>query len=501
MAEAKTKSLKKTSKRRRKLFAPLQLELPEDCGLQHIELFSELSAQLKSLAESGTFDDNPRWQQRREFLIKQILAGEKPSHFLQGPGDIRLMIRLWREKPEFLQHLPLDKALLNILRQQLDPPSRLLFWQLIQLYFEVWDQLPAHQALASWLSDLCQSLPPRRSESAELQIYRQQSEILFTPDPGAAFIQATQALQADVLPLLKRWHVPETGRFAQHIKRLYYLQPLEALQVEDVGKTLHLFQVLQQDAVKNSMMEEQLLLGHHAAKILMDKVLDNGLALPENWRHTILGILGDPRVPRAAPRFQTWWGRLDNKYTAAMRNWLSQLDLKLFLNILEDVAHTHNRADLLRMFPARKRFLEGLQAQGLIVESRLLLGKQAENYIRTQFDQRDLTGLAQLGSSATSLIYLNLQGVHLLEGTHSFQLRIYQDMPIEGLQNYEASHFSLAAIRKQNAQASVKHSHSPLPRWQHSLIQRLGEPPFNLYIDPGKVLSRADYLKYMEHFV
>jgi len=487
---------KSPKKRRRKLFEPLKLQLPDDIGLENIDIFNDLQAQLAQLADGGNAD-NPRSQQRKRDILQAIQNGKKVPLFLQTSSDLRLCLSLWRENSEFFRLAPFNSEVLKSLKQTLKHPSRLQLWQLIQLYLETYEHLPSRRGLATFLQQKLQSLPERAQESQEMQGYRQHAADLFASDGVKSLVMAAQREQQGLVELSKAWHVPEQSNFAQQARALYYLKPLENLKL---GEEHPVLEEIQQEQVKSTSMSDELLLGHHAAKLLMDKVLAAQADLPENWRHRILAMLDDPRVPRSSPSFQMWWGRLDRKYVNAMRTWLSKLDLRLFLNILEEVARTHDRKDMLRMYPARKRFLEGLHAQGLITESRLLLGKQAEAYVREEFDDRDLSGFGKLGSADASLIYLNLQGVHLLEGTHSFQVRIYQELPIEGLADYELEKFSVATIRKYTADLNVKHSHSPVPRWQHKLIESLAQAPFNLYIDPTKVLSQKDFLVYVETF-
>lgn len=484
------------SKKRRKLFEPLKLQLADDTGLANIECFADLQAQLAQLADGGNAD-NRRSQQRQQAILQAIQNGEKIQSFLQTPSDLRWCLSLWRTSSVFFRLAPFNSEVLKSLKQSLKNPSRLQLWQLIQLYLEHYNTLPSHRGLATFLQEKLQNLPERPHESQEMHSYRQHAAYLFASDGIQSLISHAQHAPQSLVELCKAWHVPEQSLFAQQARVGYYLKPLENL---TVGDDHALLDEIQQEAVKSTSMSDELLLGHHAAKLLMDKVLAAQADLPENWRHRILAILDDPRVPRSSPSFQRWWGRLDRKYVNAMRTWLSKLDLRLFLNILEEVARTHNRKDMLRMYPARKRFLEGLHAQGLITESRLLLGKQAENYVREQFDKRDLSGFGKLGSADASLIYLNLQGIHFLEGTHSFQVRVYQDLPIEGLADYEVDKFSMATIRKYPADVTVKHAHSPVPRWQHRLIESLGQAPFKLYIDPTKVLSQKDFLVYVEKF-
>jgi len=486
--------------KRRALFSPLRLHLPESVGLEGIAVFAELSAQLANLAQSGSTAGNSRWQTRKTLILAQVKSSADLTAWMREPADLRLLLSLWRDNTVFFQTAPPDAAFMQRLQRDWPQPSRLLLWQLIQLYLERYDSLDSAALLATYLQHTLAGLGARPHESQDLKIYRQQAATLFGKEGPGALLRAArrnEALAHGLSAALKAWAVPELSRYAQACKRRYYLAPLAELAL---GAASPLFAELSDERVKSAPLEDELLVGHHAACLLMDKVLAAKADLPENWRQLILNLMGDPRVPRSSPSFQAWWGRVDARYASAMRTWLSKLDLKLFLNILEEVARSHDRTDLLRMFPARKRLLEGLHAQGLIRESRLLLGKQAEKYIRAHFEAGDLPSFGQLSSSDASVIYLNLQGIHLLEGTHFFQMRLYQDLPILGLADYETDKFSLAEMRKYPADVTIKHSHSPLPRWQHELIATLGAAPFNLAIDPQQVLSKTDYRAYVAAF-
>lgn len=476
---------------RRKLFQPLRLHLDEDTGLAGVELFSELAAQLGKLARTGVSAGDSRMAQLKRDLLAHVSDGGPLQLALRDTASARAALALWRENEAFHRHAPLNKAHFRLLREQFNPPSRIVLWQLSQLYLERYDSLPALDELSAYLRQSFNDLPPRQGESREIHAYREQSAWLFAAQAPEQL--AKRARRQPLPSLLRRYALPVSGRFAEWAKQARYLHPLAKLKP---GADHALFAELRDATVSGLPMEDGLLLGHQVAKLLMDKIISAKVELPDNWRYLLLDIMGDPRVPRAAPSFQTWWGRLEPRYVQAMRAWLSSLDLKLFLNILEEVARSNQRSDLLRMYPARKRFLEGLQQQGLISSSRLLLGKQAENYVRDNFDARDMSALGSLGSAATSLIYLNLGGIHFLEGTHAFQVRLYQEAPFPGLVDYEESRFSLASIRKRPATASVKHSHSPLPRWQHTLIQTLAAPPFRLRVEPRRVLSAEDYANY-----
>lgn len=482
--------------KRRRLFQPLRLNLPENTGLEGVEVFAGLNSQLESFVREGG-PLNSRLQARLSAWRKHLENGGAASGMLKEAGDVRLLLGLWRESPEFLRLAPPDKNLLQRIQILLPRPSRIFLWQFSQLYLEYYQQLPAHKELAAWLRQAFAELPESKNETPEIRAYREFHQALFSKDGAAALLKYTERQKQTLYRSAQQWRLPEASRFYHHARQRYYLEPLEKLRF---GRDHHLFAELYEEPVKRGIMPDGLLLGHHVCRLLMDKALAAEGVLPENWRRLILGIMGDPRVPRSAPAFQTWWGRLEKRYVEAMRIWLSHLDLKLFLNILEEVARSHNKQDLLRMFPARKRFLEGLQEQGLIKQSRLLLGSRAENYIRQNFSPEALPEFASVGNADTSLIYLNLGGAHLLEGTHTFQARLYHVLPVPGLADYESRKFSLATLRKYPADHTIRHNHSKKPRWQHDLMKQLGKAPFNLRIDPQNVLSKEDYAYYREFF-
>lgn len=481
--------------KRRKLFDPLRLHLPASCGLDGIDVFAELGAELEALSRPGA-QLNSRLAARREEIIKRLKNGAGLEGVLESAADLRVVLALWQENGEFLRRAPLDKHFTARLSEFLPAPSRLFLWQLTQLYLVYYDKLPAYRELAAWLDKAFAVLPSRSGETQEIKAYRAQRRGLFGKDGPAALLKYCKRKQTPLHAAAQDWALPEAARFSVTARRRYYLEPLPA-----AADDAPLFEELRLPEVKESVMEDGLLLGHHACRTLMDAALESGEDLAEARLRFLLDLMGDPRVPRSAPQYQQWWGRLEKKYLDAVRVWLSRLDLKLFLNILEEVARNRDHKDLLRMYPARKRFLEGLQEQGLIKQARLLLGRQAEKYIREHFDAHELPEFATLGAGDISLIYLNLGNAHLLEGTHTFQARLYHILPIPGLADYEADSFNLSVLRKYPADDTIRHRPVQAPRWQHDLIETLALPPFNLQIEVRRVLSAQDYRKYVEVFV
>ncbi|MEI8647018.1 EH signature domain-containing protein [Paraglaciecola sp. Hal342] len=93
-------------------------------------------------------------------------------------------------------------------------------------------------------------------------------------------------------------------------------------------------------------------------RILIDRAPKQGV--DESWQNAVIAIAGDPRVPKSHPRYMKWWSQLTNAQSKKVQGWLSKLDLKLFLEALEDYSKSSRDDDMIRMFPSRKHFLEGM---------------------------------------------------------------------------------------------------------------------------------------------
>lgn len=76
------------------------------------------------------------------------------------------------------------------------------------------------------------------------------------------------------------------------------------------------------------------LVGHVALRILIDRAPSKNVH--DSWRDAVIAIAGDPRVPRSHARYIKWWSQLTSQQIKKVQGWLSKLDLKLFLEALEE---------------------------------------------------------------------------------------------------------------------------------------------------------------------
>ena len=209
----------------------------------------------------------------------------------------------------------------------------------------------------------------------------------------------------------------------------------------------------------------------------------------------MLRIAGDPRVPESSLNYQKWWAVLGSERVRSMKGWLSRVDLKLFLEILDDYGKSSGKRDMQRMFPSRKRFLDGLIEQGLVAHSRLFLSAEAERFLKRNFAAEDLPDYATVSGSQTTTIYLQVGHLHMIEGSHSFAMRLSSDIPeIPEILNYETRKFShnKLTIMRDEVERII---HTPYRFWQHNAIQYMRNR--GIYLDVEKLFSKRDYRDYI----
>ncbi|MBI9113238.1 EH signature domain-containing protein [Maridesulfovibrio ferrireducens] len=253
------------------------------------------------------------------------------------------------------------------------------------------------------------------------------------------------------------------------------------------------------------------MLGHQVLQILIDKGMKGGERLPENWLEVVLSIAQDPRVPTGNSSFRKWWSVMGPQRTDWIRNQLSSLDLKVFLDVLEDYAESSGKDDIKRMFPARKKFLEGLFDLKMVVNSRLFLGGEAVSFLKRSYNDKSLPHYAKQSDSDKAIIYLNLGNLHMIEGTHSFPLIMMDDLPpSSNVMSYEHDWFSKDDLNRRllvaHDELRVKKTsmlpndyirHYPNLTWQHKALMAMKK--YGVHVNPGNVLTRLDHNDFIKN--
>lgn len=387
------------------------------------------------------------------------------------------------------------------------PLSLLSLNQLLSAYFVRFDQLASGVDLDYLRRFIIEQLARRNAGSlSSLAAIHKASELLFAVNgpKRVADVAVQEGRDLDeIVGALGLRQYSSGGRYVFLVRNCYYVQLLESI---EVGSPHPVLAELSKQSVYESRFDDNRLIGHLAIEVLIDR--SRGSVLSDAWRTVILNIAGDPRAPSTSPKFQRWWSLLGEARISLMRGWLSRFDLSLFLQVLEQSARDGNAEDIERMFPPRKNFLEGLLKEGLITNSRLFLSSYAENYLRRRYKASDLPDYARVTSSQTSMIYVTIADrIHLLEGSHSFPVKLFDRLPSDSVLKNPAvrvvSDENLRTgelgkyIRSFGGSQFLSQNHYPL-LWQHEVLRYLLRQ--GIQIDPAKVLSPADYRQYKYRF-
>ncbi len=476
----------------------LQFELPEYVGKPNVERYLGMIERLERLAhKAGT--GAASFRRRMQQLQVLLDMGKRANEIVQFPKDIRVLVSLWQEEDTVIEHSPIDQATLNHFAMLRPRQSLLVLFALSQLFFARFDEAGDIKAFAAFLRSQFR-LNADRKLSQTLARLAEHAENLFAIE-GPAWV--ARYARRGGLPLAAAavslgLPLEREGRFFTQCKNMYYLDTLEELQVGQDHEVLH--ELVQKD-VYESAYEGGWLLGHKVIQILVDKASGHK-EMPDNWLRIILTIAGDPRVSTRMPNYVRWWALLGEKYIKRVRQWLSKMDLVLFLKILEDYALHSGDIEMQRMFPARRRFLEGIYEKGLVRDSRLFLSRQAQRYLKHNYRESDIPAYSRVNDASRSVIYLNIDGRYVVEGTHNFSLWVYQQLPPGNpIEDYEQNVIDIRDLGvglQEQYQAkfgrkdvtNIRH----VSGWQHRAITALRE--LGTYVNPSDILTSEDYRRY-----
>lgn len=480
----------------------LQFELPEHIGRPNVEHYRAMTERLEGLAhKAGT--GSASFRQRMQDFHALLRRRRRVTDIVQSPRDIRVLVAVWQAHGDIMARSPVDQATLDHLAALRPRQSLLVLFALSQLFFDRFDAVGDLAAFAAFLRTQFR-LNAKRKLSHTLARLAQHARGLFSVEGPAWVVRYARkgGLPLDAAAASLGLPMEREGRFFTQCKNIYYVNTLQELQVGQDHAVLH---ELVQPHTYESAYEGGWLLGHKVLQIMIDKAAGRA-EMPESWLRVILTIAGDPRVSTRMTHYVRWWAMLGEKYVKLVRQWLSKMDLDLFLEILWDYSQNSGKLDIQRMFPARKRFLEGVYGKGLIKGSRLFLNRQAEMYITRHYQKTDIPSFSRVQGGSCSIIYLNIGGIHVIEGTHNFALRISPELlpknPVENYENDTVYFHSLTACFERPYQLKFGNTNSmKIPHhgaWQHKVIAALKALGTN--INPEDVLSAEDYRMYRRSY-
>jgi len=455
------------------------------------DAFERMLAVLRGMASSGRFDGLP------ELLRRRITA--------------RALSWLWLNDEVIGSRLLNTRLLAALLDAQQPRLTRMTLQQLAQLYFRRFDRLDEKEGVRELLErSLLQQLdlmPPSKIQTSRadplVTLKREGHWLLSLDGPrhlAERVRQGGRELGETFMEL--GLHGFDDGRYGDICRAHFYLETLRNL---PPGESDPVLDELLKPAVAKAPFEGTQRVGHVALEILIDRA---GQEPGEVWQNFILNLAGDPRISSTNERFVEWWRPLGEERIQKVRGWLSKEDLRLFLQAVEQYGLETANTEMQRMFPARKRFLEGLFKLKLIRNTRLLLGGKAQQSVKRILGKDVKTSFARMDGPMNdkAVIYLDCGDFHLVEGSHSFKIWVYLAAPGEALRTYERNTFSHYDLTT-TVPGTYKKLYPGLPydafvhtphAWQNKVLTFLAEN--GIALDVEQLLSAEDYRLQLRKF-
>ena len=490
-------------------FTDLKFHLPEWRDID-FRIIQEATKKVVTTG-GGAGKGSDAFQAACKRLLGIVLRGDQHQLIeeINRSIDVRAFTYLLYASDKFAASISLTQELLAQLLVPRYPLSKLSLVQLVRAYFVHFDKLVE----AEQLPILCDFIRAQlahidtKIESSDVVRFAKLTGICYSPTGPSNLVSYANNNEMDFDTVIDRCGLRSfsDGRFLTLCRFQYYLETLKKI---PVGSDDPVLSEVVKPEVANAPFSNDQQLGHAILEILIDR--SAGRPISQSWQSAILSIAGDPRVPKTSRNFQQWWVLLGEKRIGLMRGWLSRLDLKLFLQLLEQSAKDGSVSEMERMFESRKIFMEGLDDQGLIFNSRLFLSAHAEAYLLAHFKKDELPEYARVSSPQTSMIYLNITGkVHMIEGSHSFKLKLFDTLPsVPAVLRYEINRFEdtdfrTSIIWRYNSEIGDPDGYRDLTHdihlnWQYKAIKFLSRN--GVSVDVSKMISPKRYREFKEKF-
>lgn len=292
--------------------------------------------------------------------------------------------------------------------------------QATQLFFELFDLLPALRVLCS---RILESYETSDSHASSLTaVWHQKRATIFATD-GPQKV-ALAAREGETLgELMERFAVRKEGRFSARVKECFFLTRLQTV---ELGQGQEILQQL--EAMRTAPYQAGVPLGAAALRIMTRRVLESRGEWKGDWPDWILRLGCDPALPPTGEQFGKWWGcwnptraELDCAQRAVNRQ-----TLEYFIQFLEVSLSGTTGYD---QFEARAGFLRWLDDTRKILRFKLMLHPQAFQALpRAYQQQRHRVAKIEGAAQGTSVIVMEcIDGLWIVEGTHSFAIRVFRN--------------------------------------------------------------------------
>ncbi|SGZ02147.1 EH signature domain-containing protein [Moritella viscosa] len=470
----------------------LSVNIPSSPFGNNLKKLSNCISELKKITKRAGMDSD-KFKHSWERIIHAAKNNQQIEKVLNSKIDVRALG--FALASEFKSKIEVTPSLLKKVDQITDIPSTIFTEYLFQYYLSEYNRINHLSDVSKWL------VSARRKRNLN-EWY--DNSLISTSGPKWVtdlaiskkkdFDQVISELQLDQF---------QSGQYMELAQRIYYVEQLKIIPVNQPNELLI---EVQKPEVYSSKFNEVDLLGHQILNILIDKAPAQNIH--ESWLNVIMAIAGDPRIPKSHPRYIKWWNNIPKHLISKVQGWLSRLDLKLFLEALEDFSNSSSDPEMKRMYPSRKRFLEGLYDKKLIVNTRLYMSRKMSSYLKNNYKAEHLPNFSTISDGDKSIIYVDLGSAHLVEGSHSCYLWIYKSLdPSATIYNYAKTKESYSGLtsalnylmeqRGHGVRARITHNPSNFS-WQRNAVESLNE--LGCSISMKNVLTDLDYRVYVRRF-
>lgn len=468
----------------------LHFILPEAPFGQNKDKLTVLASGLKKLEKkAGTSNDKFKVSWAKVYLA--IDSGKPLERSIENKTDIRALALALSSKQR--EKVRINNIVLSkISTISLSKPNNLIIESIFQYFLNEYSQIKSLEDVSGWL------VSSRKLRKLE-QWYDEYLISSFGPKWLAEYAIKNNKDFDQLLCELGLGQY-QSGQFMESALRIYYVEQLKSI---PINKPHELLVEVQKPAVYRSKFDETELLGHQVLKILIEKAPSHDIH--HSWLDVILAIAGDPRIPKSHQRYTTWWSHIPPRLISKVRGWLSGLDLKLFLEALEDFSNASSDPEMKRMYPSRKHFLEGLYVNKLIQNTRLYMSRQMAYFLKRNYKPEHLPDFSIVADGDKSIIYVNLGNAHLIEGSHSCYLWIYKFLdPSATVFDYAKTQETYRGLtsgldwkmgeKGYGSSANITHNPSNFS-WQRKAIETLKE--LRVAVTMKDVLTNEDYRTYV----
>jgi len=428
----------------------LRFNLPEKPFGSSADKLSDLVKDLMDITHrAGT--DSDKFKRAWGKLYNTIKDKRNIEHALNDKIDVRVLG--FALSTPHKDEIKVTNNVLSRIDEISDKPSSLFIENYYQYYLNNFTKIENLQYASQWL------IKARKGRNLN-QWY---DENLLSLNGAKWVANLAISKQKDFDQMIHELELDQyhSGQFMEFAQRIYYVEQLKAI---PVNRPHELLIEVQKPEVFQAKFDEFELLGHQVLKILIDKAPLHDI--DGSWLNTIMAIAGDPRISVSNPRYIKWWSHVSKNLISKVKGWLSGLDLKLFLEALEDFSYSSDGSDMKRMFPSRKKFLEGLYDKKLIKNTKLYMCKDMARFLNRKYKKEHLPDFSTVEDGEKSIIYVDLENAHLIEGSHQCQLWIYKTL-----------HHSAPVLQYDKQRKSYR----DLTKGLHESMERYGQGAYDYF--------------------